>query len=77
MNNESLLIGTQPAEVLNETLLTETQAAEVLDVVPGTLAVWRCTKRYNIPYIKIGRNVRYSRRALLEWLENRTHGVEV
>ena len=56
-------------------LIDEKQAAEVLDVVPGTLAVWRCTKRYKIPYIKIGRNVRYSRRALQEWLDSCTHNA--
>ena len=25
----------------------------------GTLAVWRCTGRYDLPYLKIGRLVRY------------------
>lgn len=42
-------------------LLTPAQMAEFLGVTPGTLAVWRCTKRYALPYIKIGRSVRYSR----------------
>lgn len=62
--------------MFKESLLTEMQAAEILDVSPGTLAVWRCTKRYKIPYIKIGRNVRYSHTALQEWLASSTHDSE-
>ena len=38
---------------------TNNEAAKLLDTSPGTLAVWRCTKRYKIPYFKIGSNVRY------------------
>lgn len=33
------------------------QAAEVLDVKPSTLAVWRSTGRYRLPYLKVGRLV--------------------
>jgi len=52
--------------------LTPPQAAEFLGVSVGTLEVWRCTKRYAIPYLKCGRLVRYKRSALVEWLESRT-----
>lgn len=61
----------------NESLLTQEQAAEILGVTPGTLSVWRCTKRYNIPYIKVGRLVRYRKSALDAFLDLRTHGEEV
>ena len=63
--------------MLNESLLTQEQAAEILGVTPGTLSVWRCTKRYNIPYIKVGRLVRYRKSALDAFLDLRTHGEEV
>lgn len=53
-------------------LLDEVSAAAVLAVTPGTLAVWRCTGRYNLPFIKIGRKVRYRRSDLEAWLEGRT-----
>lgn len=53
-------------------LLDEAAAAEILDVKPGTLSVWRSTGRYGIPFIKVGRKVRYSRGALQAWLETRT-----
>lgn len=38
----------------------------------GTQAVWRCTGRYGLPYIKVGRLVRYRRSAVETWLESRT-----
>jgi excisionase family DNA binding protein len=53
-------------------LLTEKEAAVVLGATPGTLSVWRSVGRYQIPFIKVGRSVRYSRKALLAWLESRT-----
>jgi excisionase family DNA binding protein len=55
----------------NEKLLTEAQAAELLDVKEGTLSVWRSTGRYAIPFIKVGRNVRYRRESLEAWLASR------
>ena len=53
-------------------LLDEKEAARFLDNSPGTLSVWRSTGRYNLPFIKIGRNVRYRRADLEAWLEKRT-----
>ena len=53
-------------------LLDEKAAARILDNSPGTLAVWRSTGRYALPFIKIGRNVRYRRADLIAWLEKRT-----
>lgn len=56
----------------NTDLVDETEAAEILDLAPGTLSVWRSTGRYSIPFIKVGRKVRYSRTALNAWLDSRT-----
>lgn len=70
LENSSIL-----AEVIQpkpSDLLDEGAAAEFLDVKPGTLSVWRSTGRYSIPFLKIGRNVRYSRAALQAWLKTRT-----
>ena len=53
-------------------LLDEQQAAITIDVTPGTLSVWRSTGRYNLPFIKVGRKVRYRRADLETWLEART-----
>ena len=52
--------------------LSEGEAAIAIDVSPGTLSVWRCTGRYALPFIKVGRKVRYRRSDLIAWLENRT-----
>ncbi len=52
-------------------LLDEKQAAEHLTVSPGTLSVWRSTGRYALPFLKIGRNVRYRLDDLDRWLEAR------
>ena len=40
-------------------LLTAEETAEILGVKPQTLAVWRCAKRYGLPYLKLGRSIRY------------------
>jgi excisionase family DNA binding protein len=52
-------------------LLNTGQAAEYLGVTVGTLEVWRCSKRYQIPYYKTGRLVEYRRSDLDSWLESR------
>ncbi len=56
----------------NINLVDDAGAAELLGVSKGTLQVWRSTGRYNIPYIKVGRNVRYKVSDLMRWLESRT-----
>jgi predicted DNA-binding transcriptional regulator AlpA len=53
-------------------LLDDKAAAAVLDVSPGTLSVWRSTGRYALPFLKIGRKVRYRRADLLAWMDKRT-----
>ena len=49
-------------------LLDDKAAASILDVSPGTLSVWRSTGHYNLPFLKIGRKVRYRRADLDAWL---------
>ena len=53
-------------------LLNESQAANLLGVVPATLQVWRSTKRYALPYVKVGRLVRYRMSAVQAFIESRT-----
>lgn len=52
-------------------LLSREQAAEYLGVAAQTLAVWACTGRHNLPFVKAGRVIRYRRRDLDAWLEAR------
>jgi excisionase family DNA binding protein len=56
---------------LKSPLLSNTEAAELLKICPETLAVWRAEHRYNIPFIKVGRCVRYRLSDLETWLESR------
>ena len=61
----------------DEKLLTRKQTAEFLGVTEGTLAVWACTKRYELAYIKIGRLVKYRQSDILIFLEKRRHNDNI
>ena len=52
------------------------EAANILGVSSGTLSVWRCTKRYGLPYIKVGARVMYRLVDLQEFIERRTRPGE-
>ena len=54
-------------------LRSDKEATKYLGLADGTLSVWRSTGRYQIPFIKIGANVRYRHSDLDAWLESRTH----
>lgn len=60
------------AEVSRPTLLTSEEAAEMLGTSVITLANWRCTARYSLPFVKIGRSIRYKESDLLKFIESRT-----
>jgi excisionase family DNA binding protein len=63
----------EPAEAKSlPELLTSQQAADHLGVTPQTLAVWRCTRRYAVPFVKVGSKVRYRRADLDRFLRRRT-----
>lgn len=51
------------------TFLNTEEAAKFLGKAPGTLVVWRSTKRYDLPYHKIGGSVRYAMEDLVAFLE--------
>ena len=51
--------------------INEKLASEVLGVKVSTLTNWRTTGRYNLPYIKVGRLVRYRVADLAAWIANR------
>lgn len=53
-------------------LFSNDMAAAYLGVTPRTLEVWRCTKRQSIPYIKVGRLVKYRQKDLDAWLASCT-----
>lgn len=51
--------------------LTNKQAADYIGVGEHTLEVWRCTKRYVIPFTKIGNKIFYRRSDLDAFLASR------
>lgn len=53
-------------------LLSRQEAAEYLGVKPQTLAVWATTKRYDLPYVKVGRLPKYRLSVLNAFLERNT-----
>ncbi len=56
-------------------LLTDAQVAQLLDVSPKTLATWRSTGRYALPFLRIGARIRYRRQDVAAWLESRRRGA--
>ena len=52
--------------------LTPNQVAQILGVTTGTLAVWRCTKRYQLPFVKIGRKIFYRSEDVNAFIKSRT-----
>jgi len=55
-------------------LLTVEQAAEALGVKAATLATWRCVGRYDLPFVKVGRHVRYREADIAAFIERRLRG---
>jgi excisionase family DNA binding protein len=47
------------------------EAAAYIGVQPNTLATWRSTHRYNIPFIRVGSRIFYRKADLDEWLAAR------
>lgn len=52
----------------HQELLTPEDTAKFLGLRPHTLATWRCTGRYDLPFIKMGRAIRYRRADVEAWL---------
>jgi hypothetical protein len=53
-------------------LIKAEETAARLGVTIGTLAVWRCQRRYPLKYVKIGRNVRYRVEDVDDFIRART-----
>jgi hypothetical protein len=59
-------------QVVISALITPEETAKVLNTTPGVLAVWRCERRYKLPYVKIGSKVMYRVRDVEEFITSRT-----
>lgn len=47
-------------------------AAQALGLQPNTLAIWRSAGRYDLPYTRSGRSIRYRLHDLAEFVARRT-----
>ena len=56
----------------NSELVTACVCAAMLDIKVGTLNVWRCRKRYALPFVKIGKSVKYKRSDIEKFIASRT-----
>jgi excisionase family DNA binding protein len=53
-------------------LMTPAEVAALLRVNVQTLALWRCTGRGGLRFIRIGKSIRYRRAAVDEFLNRNT-----
>ncbi len=60
------------AEAAEHHLKTRAEAAEYLGLKPQTLSVWASTGRYSLPFVKVGRLVKYRQSDLDEFLARNT-----
>ena len=58
-------------------LLTRKQAAEYLGIKEQTLACWAHAHRYDLPYYKIGRTVKYKLADLESFIQRNQFGLGI
>jgi excisionase family DNA binding protein len=56
-------------------LITRRQAAEFLGCKENTLAVWATNQRYDLPFYKVGRLVKYKLSDLENFIDKNQQGV--
>ena len=63
--------------IFKTNLMTPKEVADYLGISTETLNVWRCTKRYDLAYIKAGRLVRYRIEDVEAFVASRMQGGAV
>ncbi len=58
-------------------LLSTEEAAEKLGVTSHTLTTWRSRKTVNIPYVRVGRLVRYRTSDIQDFIKANVHVEDV
>jgi excisionase family DNA binding protein len=58
----------------DDRIITPEEAARLLCTPVASLAKWRSTGEHNIPFLKVGRSVRYRTADLRGWIERHTQG---
>lgn len=62
----------QKSMIITNAMLLPRQAAARIGVTAGTLSIWRCTGRYDLPYVKAGSRVRYRASDVEAFIQRRT-----
>jgi len=72
-------MATLPRDIsLDDNLIINTcEAARLICTPEKSLIKWRSTGEHNIPFLKIGRNVRYRTQDLRRWVESHVQGGDV
>ncbi len=52
-------------------LLTTQETAALLSCSPNTLEADRSRRRWGVPFLRLGRAIRYDQQAVLRWLADR------
>ena len=53
---------------MDDKLFTNKEAAEYLGIKENTLTIWRNSRKYDIPYIQVGRKIKYKKSDLDKFL---------
>ena len=61
-----------PASLNIDTIIDTKAASKLLNIPAATLIKWRSTGQIKIPYIKIGRHVKYRTSVILAYIELHT-----
>ena len=51
--------------------------AQFLNTTQGTLAVWRCRRRYGLRYVRIGRRILFKPSSISRFLDQREAGGDI
>ena len=58
-------------------LLTIGETALILGLTVSTLNQWRSNGRYDLPFVRVGRRIKYRHRDVVSWIQKRTEsGIE-
>lgn len=66
---------TKPLSFNDDVLATQEEAAALIKINASTLQKWRSTGENNIPFVKIGRSVRYRVSDLKAYVERHVRGA--
>ena len=58
----------------DDVLLTRREVADLLQMREQTLATWKCNGRHGLPYVQVGRSIRYRPGDVQAWIDQHVVG---